>query len=180
MTSERLGRRNAGGLQHAYELDVDPGMVESKIREAIDPPSKAAALIPGIFAGRRFIGRVGGGRFEIWVRRRSYNSLAPRAYGVIEPTTHGSRVNVRIGVQSVTRVGLGLLIALAGLGSMPVLVSIGYGGIGIAIGVALVIFSGLLIRFGSADRGFPRNESAELQGLLDGLLTRDETRPRAR
>lgn len=117
------------------------------------------------------MGRVGPRHFEVWIRRRNYNSLAPRAFGEIIPAEHGSRVVVRIQPARTTRVGLPLLIALTGVSGAVVLPAAGYpvpiaAGVGLALGAVAI-----LLWRGGLRGGFPSEESEHLRAFLDRALS---------
>jgi len=159
-------------FEETYDLDAPPSVVQERLRAAIDGVPTGSSLVPGGFHGRRFVGHIRAGGFEIWVRGPSYNSLAPRAFGRIEPTSTGTRVVVRIHVPRITNVVLALLLAFAGVGCIPVLTSVGYPApIAALIGFVLLGLSLLVLRIRGRDPGFPRSESNDLRQFLHDLLT---------
>jgi hypothetical protein len=153
------------------ELGVTVAEVEDLIRSRIDASTLASGLIPGAVYGRRYVGRVAGGRFEVWIRRRSYNSLAPRLTGTIESTPGGSRVIANVGPPQMTRWSLAGLASFGAVGAIPVLLAVGYGPAVVLLLVApLVIIVVLLLRGSVGDLGFPRSEAEELRQFLGEAL----------
>ena len=63
-----------------FEVGLPVAAVEDLIRSRIDAPTLASGLIAGAVHGRRYVGRVAGARFEVWIRRRSYNSVCAAAH----------------------------------------------------------------------------------------------------
>lgn len=162
---------DSGQRHRTYETSRELEAVRGALREAIDPPTFASAILPGAVTGRRFVGRVEHDRFEIWVRRRNYNSLAPRAIGRLTSTARGTRVDTEIAIPSVVSFVLAGLIAFAGLGSAPVLVTIGLPPlIVVAIVLALLGLAVVVARSHGAERGFPLSESQQLREFLDELF----------
>jgi len=158
--------------EHTYEVRLPKDAVEDLIRSGVDSPTIASALIPGAVPGRRYVGRVAAGRFEVWIRRRSYNSLAPRLSGRIEPTAYGSRVFASIGVPPLTRRVLAVLASFGAVGAFPVLLSVGYGAVvALLLVTPLVVIVVMLLRGTVHDFGFPRSEAEELGKFLDQTLT---------
>lgn len=158
------------GPDVAYVVPVTAEEAMERLRAAIDAPEPAAWLIPGAYHGRRFVGRVGGHTFEVWVRRQSYNSLAPRAVGRVTARDRGSLVEASIRPPRLATVGPPILLLIAALGGTPVLWSVGYGPIALLIGGVLALVAALLLRR-PARHGFPRSEERELRGLLDELFS---------
>jgi hypothetical protein len=154
-----------------FEVALPVHAVEDLIRTRIDAPTPASGLIPGAVHGRRYVGRVGGGRFEVWTRRRSYNSLAPRLTGTIESIPGGSRVKSSIGPPQITRWLLAVLASFGAVGAVPVLLAVGYGAAVVVLLVApLVIIVILLLRGSVGDLGFPRSEAEDLRKFLSQAL----------
>lgn len=96
-------------LIFAYEVALPPEAATARLEAAIGEVPRSYHGLPGLHGGRRHVGRVWSGGFDVHVRQKNYNSLAPRAFGRIEPTARGCRVSCRIDVPRPTRVGLALL-----------------------------------------------------------------------
>jgi hypothetical protein len=157
-----------------FEVGSSVDAVEDLIRARIDGPTSASSLIPGAFGGRRYVGRVADGRFEVWIRRRSYNSLAPRLTGTIESIPEGSRIKASIGPPQITRWSLAVLAGFGAVGAMPVLLAVGYGAAFVLLLVMpLVIIVIFLLRGSVGDLGFPRSEAEELRTFLSEALQVD-------
>jgi hypothetical protein len=155
-----------------FEVGLPVAAVEDLIRSRIDAPTLASGLITGAVHGRRYVGRVAGARFEVWIRRRSYNSVAPQLTGTIESTPGGSRVIASIGPPQVTRWTLAALAGFGAVGVVPVLLGVGYGlAVALLLVAPLVIIVVLLLRGCSVrDPGFPRSEAEELRMFLGEAL----------
>jgi hypothetical protein len=91
----RPGRGRGSGVvvrvnETTFEVGLLVAAVEHLIRSRIDALTLASGLSAGAVHGRRYVGRVVAGRFEVWIRRRSYNSVAPRLTGTIESNPGGA------------------------------------------------------------------------------------------
>ena len=164
------GASARGAADFAYELDLPPAVAAAQLRESVDAPRIGEALVPGVYRGGRILGTVRGTDFELWVRRRNYNSLAPRAVGHIVPSARGSLVSVRIAAPRQASVMFALIIAVAALGGAPVLISVGYNPV--AVLALVVLLTGLAVYFwlAPASAGFPTSEAVELRAFLDGAF----------
>lgn len=163
-------RRLASAASFEYHVRLLPAAVEERIRAGVDRPQLGEALIPAAFTGRRIVGRVGRGRFELWIRRLSYNSLAPRAFGEIAATDSGSTVRVRINPTRGARIGIPLILVAAALGGAPILLSIGYHALIIIPMTAAWLATALALWRAPLWGGFPSSEVDELRHFLDRTL----------
>jgi hypothetical protein len=141
-----------------------------RLRGVVETPSAAYQVVPGLTTGAAFVGWVHPDRFEIHVRQRNYNSMAPRAFGSIEAVGTGCRITVCVGASTTTKNGLAALIAFTGICAAPVLVSAGFPAVfGVALALILVGVSIYLLR-ARPGPGLPRAEEERLKELLDGLF----------
>lgn len=168
MSAAGLSGTGATGLD--YELVLAPAAAAARLRASVDAPRIGEALAPGLFRGRRIVGIVRGNDFELWVRRSSYNSLAPRAVGHFVPTARGSLLSVRIAAPRRTSIVFALIIAAAALGGAPILISVGYSPLAVLALVVLLVSVALFFRPAPASAGLPPSETAELHAFLDGVF----------
>lgn len=154
-----------------YDLSMPARSAAERLRNAVETPSAAYQVVPGLTKGATFVGWVHPDRFEIHVRQRNYNSLAPRAFGSIEAVGTGCRITVRVGASATIKNVLAALIAFTGIGSAPVLVSAGFPPLfGVGLALLLVGVSVYLLR-ARPGPGMPRAEEERLKELLDGLFS---------
>ncbi len=155
-------------MRLTYALSIPPEEAVRLLKSRVDEAPGVYRMLPGITTGAPFVGRLSQNTFDIHARQWSYNSLAPRARGRIERTSDGCRVHVELGPSPTTRVGLSVLIGVVGVTSAPVLLSVGYPWqLVVGIAATCVGASVALTRWRGNDPGFPSQESARLQELLN-------------
>lgn len=153
-----------------YDLSVPARFAAERLHGVVETPSAVYQVVPGLTKGAAFVGWVHPDRFEIHVRQRNYNSLAPRAFGLIEPVGTGCRITVRVGASTTTKNVLAALIAFTGIGSAPVLVSAGFPplfGVGLAL---LLVGVSVYLLHAQPGPGMPRGEEERLKELIDELF----------
>jgi len=95
---DRFGSGAKSMKQFQIFVSIPPEEVVRRVASAIDKPGLGLA-VP--FGGKDFFGRINGLAFQFRNRRRfSSNNFAPGCFGNIQPTGHGSTINVQIAAKN--------------------------------------------------------------------------------
>jgi hypothetical protein len=154
-----------------YRVPLAPDDAAARLRAQVDRPSLLYSVAPGLTTGAPFVGSVTSSRFDIRVRRRSPNSLAPHAVGIFRPTATGTEIEAAVGVGTALRHALAVFIGLIGVLSMPAELSAGVPApVVITIAAVCVIAAVFFWIRDDEDLGFPASEGQQLKDLLNATF----------
>lgn len=164
-------RRNVSGVRLSYRVPLTPDEAAARLRAQVDRPSLLYSVVPGLTTGAPFVGSVTSSGFDIRVRRRSANSLAPHEVGIFRAMATGTEIEATIGVGAAIRHALAALIGLIGVLSMPAELSAGVPA-PLVIAIATVCVTAAIIVWirDGEDLGFPASEGRELKDLLNSTF----------
>jgi hypothetical protein len=108
-----------------YRVALPPDEAVALLRTQVDRPSPLYLVLPRLTTGAPFVGTVTGSGFDIRVRRRYRNSLAPHAVGVIRAAGTDSEIRATVGVGAAIRHALAVFIGLIGVLAAPAELSSG-------------------------------------------------------
>jgi hypothetical protein len=161
-----------------YCTPLQPAEASALLGSKIDRPSSVYQIVPGLTSGAPFVGSISDRGFDIHVRRRGANSLAPSAIGLFRPIPAGTEIDVRVGVASDMRHALAVFIGVIGIVSMPAEFSAGVPSVFVLAVAAILIAAAFWIyRNDGEDFGFPSSEAHQLVGLLDETFERRVAKP---
>src|SRR6266849_8152632 len=154
-----------------YRVRLMPDDAAARLRTQVDRPSLLYLVVPGLTSGAPFVGSVTSSGFNVRVRRRSANSLAPRAVGFFRRTATGTDIDATVGVGTAMSRALALVIGLIGVVAAPADVSSGVPApVVITIAVVCAIAAVVIWLHESEDLGFPAREAQQLKTLLDATF----------
>ena len=158
-------------MKLTYVVRKPPEEVAQELQAKVDAPGAIYRMLPGTTTGRAVVGQVTTEGFELGIRRRNYNSLAPRARGRVRRITTGSEIEVEVGASPTIRKALALLLVLIGFSAAPPLAAVGYPTyLVLAVVASLFAVGTYVARSTRFDSGFPSRESEQLRDFLDSCF----------